>query len=74
MAYKLANGDYRHRDVLIRRHSEPCSTGFTLQWEIRDVGNHHATGLHRQKFDTLKQASNAIDAALVVNLMKGIRT
>ena len=64
MAHKLANGDYRHRDVLIRHRTEPCSTGWAHRWEVRDVGNFHGTGLNRQKFDTLKQASSAIDNAL----------
>ncbi len=66
MAHKLANGDYRHNDVLIRHRIVPGSSpsGWWHEWEIRDVGNHHGTGLHKQKFDTLKQASEAIDKAL----------
>lgn len=63
MAHKLANGDYRHKDVLIRHRSIPCSTGFSHQWEVRDVGNHSVTGLHRQQFDTLKAAVKAIDSS-----------
>ena len=63
MAHKLANGDYRHNDVLIRHRTVPCSTGYSHEWEIRDVGNHSKTNLHKTAFFTLKDACTAIDNA-----------
>jgi len=34
MAHKLANGDYRHKDFLIRQRSVPCSTGIMYEYKV----------------------------------------
>lgn len=59
MAHKLANGDYRHKDVRIIKRESPCSTGWSNKWEVRWVGN----DLNRNEFDTLKLAADAIDCS-----------
>lgn len=62
MAHKLANGDYRHRDHLIRCLRVPCSTGFSNEWSIR--GHHQWAGI---KFETLKRACDEIDNAIATS-------
>ena len=58
MAHKLANGDYRHKDVRIVKREIPCSLGWMNTWTVRWFGS----SLNNVEFDTLKQAVDAINA------------
>lgn len=66
MAHKLIDGNYRHKDVLIKHWTEPCSTGWSHKWEVCDVGNYNNnTNRYKAVFDTLKSAVTAIEEFLM---------
>lgn len=62
MAHKLANGDYRHKDHLIRCVRVPCSTGWSSEWRIRGLRQYVGV-----KFDTLKQVCAEIDKVVAAS-------